>query len=203
MIAYNDPRLKEYAVPNSEGEYNGVPFGLTKTEIAQYTDMAFFNERYYQQDAPIVVISPSHILLIEAEAAIRGWIGGNAEELYNAGIKASFGQYGIGSEEFDKYIIQDAIKLTGSDTEKIEKIAMQRWLANFMQDGVEAWSDWRRLNVPNIKPGPSATITHIPYRRVYYPDDYNTNKANYDAAIAAQGPDNFDTRVWWDTSDNK
>ena len=203
LIAYNDPRLKEYAVPNSEGEYNGVPFGLTKTEIAQYTDMAFFNERYYQQDAPIVVISPSHILLIEAEAAIRGWIGGNAEELYNAGIKASFGQYGIGSEEFDKYIIQDAIKLTGSDTEKIEKIAMQRWLANFMQDGVEAWSDWRRLNVPNIKPGPSATITHIPYRRVYYPDDYNTNKANYDAAIAAQGPDNFDTRVWWDTSDNK
>lgn len=41
LIAYNDPRLKEYAVPNSEGEYNGVPFGLTKTEIAQYTDMAF------------------------------------------------------------------------------------------------------------------------------------------------------------------
>lgn len=202
LIAYNDPRLMEYAVPNSEGEYNGVPFGITQSEITKYTDMAFFNERYYQQDAPIVVISPSHILLIEAEAAVRGWISGNAEELYKSGIKASFDQYGIDAAEIDKYVAQDAIKLTGSDTEKIEKIAMQRWLANFMQDGVEAWSDWRRLNVPNIKPGPSATITHIPYRRVYYPDDYNTNKANYDAAIALQGPDNLDTRVWWDVSDN-
>jgi len=32
--------------------------------------------------------------------------------------------------------------------------------------------------------------------------DYETNKTNYNAAIAAQGPDNFDTRVWWDVADN-
>ncbi|CAK7050836.1 MAG: hypothetical protein PARBA_01770 [Parabacteroides sp.] len=202
LIEYKDPRLAEYAEPNSRGEYKGVPFGITQSEIAKYEDMAFFNKRYYKQDAPIVVISPSHILLIEAEAAVRGWINENPEDLYKAGIKASFDQYGISSAEFDKYMAQDVIKLTGSPTEKIEKIAMQRWLANFMQNGVEAWSDWRRLNVPNIKPGPSATISHIPYRRVYYPNDYNTNKANYDTAIATQGADNLDTRVWWDVADN-
>lgn len=201
LLAYNDPRVEAYAVPNSEGKYEGVPFGITQAEITNYTDMAFFNERYYQQNSPIVVISPSHILLIEAEAAVRGWINANAEDLYKSGIKASFDQYDLG-DRFDTYYAQASIKLDGSNTQKIEKIGMQRWLANFMQDGVEAWSDWRRLNVPKLKPGTSATITHIPYRRVYYPDDYNTNTDNYNAAISAQGADDFDTRVWWDVADN-
>lgn len=201
LIAYNDPRLEVYADPNEDGEYAGVPYGLKQADIANYKNTAVFDERYYQQNSPMVVISPSHILLIEAEAAVRGWINADAEELYKQGITASFAQYALETQA-DTYCEQAAIKLSGSTEEKIAKIAMQRWLGNFMQDGVEAWSDWRRLNVPNLKPGPGASITHIPYRRYYYPDDYVTNQANYDAAISAQGADNFDTRVWWDTADN-
>lgn len=203
LIAYNDPRLEAYADPNSKGEYDGMPFGILQADVAKYSDQAVFDPRYYEnQNTPITVISPSHILLIEAEAAVRGWIdSGKAEELYKAGIKASFGQYSLESE-FDNYYMQPQIALSGTDQEKIEKIAMQRWLANFMQDGVEAWSDWRRLNVPKIKPGPSASITHVPYRRVYYPDDYSTNMSNYEQVIKEQGADDFDTRVWWDVTDN-
>lgn len=201
LIAYNDPRLEAYADPNEDGEYAGVPYGLKQADIANYKNTAVFDERYYQQNSPVVVISPSHILLIQAEAAVRGWINADAEALYKQGITASFAQYALETQA-DTYCEQPAIKLSGSTEEKITKIAMQRWLGNFMQDGVEAWSDWRRLNVPNLKPGPGASITHIPYRRYYYPDDYVTNQANYDAAISAQGADNFDTRVWWDTADN-
>ncbi len=201
LIAYNDPRLPIYADPNQDGVYEGVPYGLTQAEIPNYKNTAVFDPQYYKQDFEMIVISPSHILLIAAEAAVRKWIPDDAETLYKAGIEASFNQYGL-SGEIETYFNQDAIKLAGTDEQKIQKIGMQRWLANYMQDGVEAWSDWRRLNVPVLKPGPNATVTHIPYRRQYYPDDYLTNKANYDAAIAAQGPDNFDTRVWWDVADN-
>lgn len=201
LLAYNDPRVEAYADPNSAGEYAGVPFGITQTEITEYKDCATFDPRYYQQNSPMVVISPSHIFLIEAEAALRGWIEADAEALYKAGITASFGQYDLAGE-VDAYYAQPAIAFTGSDQEKIEKVAMQRWLGNYMQDGVEAWSDWRRLNVPKLKPGSAATVTHIPYRRHYYPDDYTTNMVNYNAAIAIQGADNFDTRVWWDVADN-
>lgn len=201
LIAYNDPRLEAYADPNEDGEYAGVPYGLKQADISNYKNTAVFDERYYQQNSPIVVISPSHILLIEAEAAVRGWINADADDLYKQGITASFAQYTLETQA-NAYCEQPAIKLTGSANEKIEKIAMQRWLANFMQDGVEAWSDWRRLNVPNLKPGPGASVTHVPYRRYYYPDDYVTNKDNYAAAISAQGADNFDTRVWWDVADN-
>lgn len=94
------------------------------------------------------------------------------------------------------------MKLPADMEGKIECIGMQRWLSNFMQDGIEAWSDWRRLDVPKIKPGPSASVTHIPYRRTYYPDDYKTNINNYQEAIKLQGEDNFNTRLWWDTKDN-
>lgn len=201
LLAYNDPRVEAYADPNSAGEYAGMPFGITQTEITAYKDCATFDSRYYQQNSPMVVISPSHIFLIEAEAALRGWITADAEALYKAGIAASFGQYDMESKA-DAYCEQPAIAFSGTEQEKIEKIAMQRWLANYMQDGVEAWSDWRRLNVPKLKPGTAATVTHIPYRRHYYPDDYTTNMANYNAAIAIQGADNFDTRVWWDVADN-
>lgn len=201
LIAYNDPRLEAYADPNEDGEYAGVPYGLKQADIANYKNTAVFDERYYQQNSPMVVISPSHILLIEAEAAVRGWINADAEALYKQGITASFAQYALETQA-DTYCEQPEIKLSGSIEDKIAKIAMQRWLGNFMQDGIEAWSDWRRLNVPNLKPGPGASVTHVPYRRYYYPDDYVTNQANYDAAISAQGADNFDTRVWWDIADN-
>lgn len=202
LIAYKDPRLEAYADPNSEGEYDGIPFGITISELPNYTNTtAIFDERYYKQNSPMVIISPSHILLIQAEAALRGWISADAEKLYQKGIAASFDQYGL-SDKTDEYIAQPQIAFTGSTSEKIEKIAMQRWLANFMQDGFEAWSDWRRLNVPKLKPGPGSTALHIPYRKVYDTPDFNSNKDNYDIAIALQGPDTDDTRVWWDVAPN-
>lgn len=201
LIAYNDPRLTAYADPNEDGNYEGVPYGLKQADIAGYKNTAVFDPRYYQQNSPVVVISPSHILLIEAEAAVRGWINADPEALYKQGITASFGQYDL-ENEAETYCAQEDIQLKGTTAQKIEKIGIQRWLSNFMQDGVEAWSDWRRLNVPKLKPGPGASVTHIPYRRYYYPDDYTTNRENYEAAVALQGPDNFDTRVWWDVADN-
>ena len=208
LLQYKDPRIEAYAEPNTNGDYDGVPFGTIQADIATYANTATFDPRYFKQDATYVLISPSHILLIEAEAAVRGWITANAEDLYKAGIKASFDQYGIvtanfvtwGLADINAYYAQTDIAFTGTDDQKISKIAMQRYLANFMQDGIEAWSDIRRLHIPALLPGNAASsMTHVPYRRIYYPDDYGTNRANYDAAIAAQGADNFDTRVWWDT----
>ena len=207
LKAFNDPRMQAYAVPNQAGEYVGIPFGTLAEDIStKWEDGSFcdFNPKYYQQDAPQVMTTPSHILLLQAEAAVRGWIAADPEVLYKAGIKASFDQHKeTDGYDFDAYYNQDGVKLTGSNEEKIAKIGMQRWLANYMQDGIEAWSDWRRLGVPSfITPGDAGAtyggVTHIPFRRCYSTTDYTPNQANHDAAIAAQGADSFDTRVWWD-----
>ena len=208
LKAFDDPRLPAYAVPNQVNEYVGIPFGTTAANLStNWEDGTFcdFNKKYYEQAAPWVMITPSHILLIQAEAAVRGWISADPEVLYKAGIKASFDQHKeTAGYDFDAYYNQDGVKLTGTNEEKIAKIGMQRWLANYMQDGIEAWSDWRRLGVPTfITPGETGTtignVSHIPYRRCYSTTDFSPNQANYDAMIAVQGADSFDTRVWWDT----
>ena len=39
----------------------------------------------------------------------------------------------------------------------------------------------------------------VPVRNGYGGLVPTQNKASYDAAVAAQGPDNQDTKLWWDT----
>ena len=206
LKAFNDPRLKAYCVPNEKGKYRAIPFGTLSEVLStewQAGTYCNFNPRYYEQDAPWVLITPSYIYLLEAEAAVRGWITADAEGLYKAGIRASFDQHPETSGyDFDAYYSQSGVKLTGSPEEKLAKIGLQAWLANYMQDGVEAWSTWRRLGVPLLKPGNAnadPTLDHVPYRLCYSSSDFTTNQANYDAAIAQQGADSFHTRVWWNS----
>ncbi len=228
LTAHKDPRTLSYGIPNPQGKYDAVPFGVPRAKISEYKGkIVMFNPKVYAMDATVTVISAARMLLVEAEAAVRGWIKADAEVLYKEAIAQSFAEKDFQSDitkyennnpellkslqdeygfimNVDDYVAQANVALTGTMEEKIAKIGMQRWMNGFMEDGIEAWSDWRRLNVPKLTPGEAvgATLKHIPYRRYYYLGDYEVNKENYDAAIAAQGADNFDTRVWWDTKDN-
>ena len=38
----------------------------------------------------------------------------------------------------------------------------------------------------------------IPVRQAYPVSETELNQVNYDAAVAAQGPDILDTKLWWD-----
>ena len=201
LISYNDPRLTVYADKNKFGTYYGMPFGLVRANalLVDPDTISAFHPNYYKQNSPAVLVTPSIMLLAAAEAAERGWISASSENLYNEAIVAAFNQHGLG-DEIDEYMNQEKVKFNtgGTSAERIVQIAMQKWLASFLQDSFEAWADWRRLGVPYLKPGPSATIAEIPRRRYYDSGDYNANKDNRDAAVAVQGADNFFTRVWWD-----
>ena len=198
---YNDPRLMEYAAPNAAGEYFGMPFGLSQQEASTYSadDISNFNEKYYRQNSPAVLVTPSIMLLAAAEAAERGWISTSAKSLYDEAITKAFAQHGISGAEAATYLAQPAVayKTGGTSAERIAQIATQKWLASYLQDAFEAWSDWRRLGVPDLKPGPNSMVDVIPTRRMYGTNDYNANKDAYDAAIAAQGADGMHTKVWW------
>ncbi|MBR8732006.1 hypothetical protein IX308_001313 [Porphyromonas levii] len=227
FIALKDPRVYTYAKPTAAGELFAVPFGTPRAKIGDYTGkVSELHPFITQKDAKITIISATRMLLVEAEAAVRGWITADAKALYAEAIKLSFenkqvktaieqltadglfdalqGKYALTTTVAD-YLAQDAVKLQGSNQEMINQIALQRWLAGFNENGIEAWSDWRRLNYPKLEVGEAGAInvSHIPYRRFYYLNDYETNRENYDKVIKTQGPDNFDTRVWWDVADNK
>jgi hypothetical protein len=145
---------------------------------------------------------------ILAEASERNFITGNAEAYYRAGIQSQFDYYASripANYTFPKaadvqpdpgYFTQPAVAYSGTSQEKLNKIYLQKWLALF-NVGYEAWSEWRRTGVPVITPGPNS-LGFVPVRFLYPLTEQSSNKENYLQAVAAQGPDNTQTHVWWD-----
>jgi Starch-binding associating with outer membrane len=177
-----------------------------------------------QANSPLVVIPASLVLLARAEAKERLWIAGGtagAEADYNAGITASYAQWGLtvspayftgaanynagagvpgnvgaGTAPYDNFRaassnVQDAITAN-----KLARIALQYWIAAF-PNGDEGWSSWRRTGVPNLKLTRFSTGPYV-LRWVFGANDYALNNANTVAAATAIGGDKQETKVWWD-----
>ena len=230
FLERRDPRVLTYARPNWKNPENplfGAVWGATRETKPSVGIVSLLADQLWKQDADITIYSAAKVKLMEAEAALRGWISADPNALYEDGIRLSFEEKGVDNAianqmanaegwaliqeindlitDVDTYLAQPSVMLTGSTQEKIEKVAMQRWMNGFLQNGIEAWSDWRRLNIPKLESGFFATnagVTHIPYRLIYDTADYQDNGEAYDAIKAAQGDDTINTRVWWDVADN-
>ena len=196
---------KESIFPRNEfTSFYGIPFGLESNEaVSAWSDcVSSINSKMLAMNATIPVIPTSRVLLTEAEAAFRGWINADPKALYEAGIKSSFEWWG--ADGADKYIASDAVAYDA--IAGLEQIALQRWIACYLSDGIEVWSDWRRLDIPHMPVGPGAAKTntsHYPYRLPYY-NDSETNPENYAVALKdlSSGKDDKSARVWWDVADN-
>ncbi len=220
---FEDPRVATIALPTKDGVFDGYVFGLSAKEAGKLKGTkSHFNPSYQKANTPLELVTAGHIKLIEAEAALRSWISADAKALYDEGVKLSFEDFGVAKVDYSKvkpevadklkanaditaYLAQEKVAFEGTMEEKLQKIAVQRWLNNFMRNGVEAWSDWRRLNYPTeIKPGAVADLKSgvMPYRRTYAPDDFSSNKEQYNAATNGGKDDVISKRVWWDTKDN-
>jgi len=201
MKVYDDPRLPAYFTEVRTGGFAGMPFGLPPAEAAviDASTLSYWNDRFYKQDAPAVLITPSIILLAAAEAAEYGWINASAKELYDEAITASLTQHGV-EHAVDDYLAHPAVAYRTHESveQRISQIAIQKWIASFLQDGIETWSDYRRLGRPALTTGALAHLEAIPRRCVYDVAIYDANRDNYNNAIVAQGPDLPATRLWWD-----
>ena len=203
---YLGPRDPEKFPRDSYDSFYGIPFGLNdNTDVTKWTPyICSVNSKMLSMTASLPVITAARVLFTEAEAATRGWISADAKKLYEAGIKSSFEQWG--ADGADAYIASADVAYDAS--KGLEQIAIQRWIAGYLADGIEAWSDWRRLDIPKMYVGPAAKLmgnTHFPYRLAYYSGhDPELNAANYPDAIKdlRGGEDTVNARVWWDVNPN-
>jgi hypothetical protein len=84
----------------------------------------------------------------------------------------------------------------------LEQIATQKWVAMFDQ-GLQAKFEWNRTGFPVLTPAVAGQNNgKIPVRAYYPSDEAGRNPTNLAAAVAAQGADDLNTRVWWDTENN-
>ena len=210
LQSFNDPRLMVYADPTANSTaagtpvYAGKPYGVTEDQAAETAtaDVSFPGlAAFYSATSPLTLLTYSEVLFNQSEAAARGWTDEDAAELYRQAITASMNQWGITDESaISAYLDQEDVQY---DPENFEKsIGQQKWLALYWQ-GIEGWSEYRRLGYPELAPAPAALndSRQIPRRRAYPTDEFSLNQANYDAAIQRQfagAGDSIDGRVWWD-----
>jgi Starch-binding associating with outer membrane len=201
LKAFNDPRLEVYAQPSeATGEYVGMPYGISNAVAGGigYSNVSLPGVRILAAEEPAILMSYAEVLFLQAEAAARGWTTNDAKTLYIEAIAASMDYWGIQLDDaaFNAYVEQEGVAFDPLQFEK--SIGEQKWISLYTQ-GPEAWSEWRRLGFPILQPAVEAVANReIPRRKGYPYSEFNLNRENYNAAIAVQGPDVMDTRLWWD-----
>lgn len=205
MNANTDPRLPAYFQKAELSDtYVGVPFAISEDDISNYPagTLSAFAAKFLAQNAVIPMITAAQIKFTVAEAIERYGVAGDAAATYKSAIELSMMQHDVyDATAFNTYYNQAGIEygtFAGDIDSKYKQIAQQKWLSTYMQDGIEAWTEFRRLGWPDLKTGPAATIEELPRRFTYHADDYGSNREQYDAAVARQGADVITTRVWWD-----
>lgn len=176
-------------------------------------------------ETPQNILHAAEAWFNRAEGALNGWnMGGSAEELYNSGIEASMRQWGITDEAaISAYQSSDdtpvapmdflnsppmsdtPIKFADDEAMQRRQIATQKWLALF-PDGMEAWADQRRSNLPDLYPVVNSENSALPdggrpLRIPFLDYEKNTNtEAVNEAVKLLDGPDAVTTPLWWDVN---
>lgn len=152
------------------------------------------------------IMTYSEVLFLQAEAALRGWIPGDANSLYTQGVQASMDFVGVPAAEAADYIAAIPT-LSGSNEAQLKQLITQKYIANF-PNGSEAWADFRRTDYPDITlpadgvSGNSLVAPETWVKRVRYPDAAHNFESEFMPAEFNTIPTNrMDIRLWWDTAD--
>lgn len=149
-----------------------------------------------------VLISYTEVEFLMAEMAQRGGyaIEGSAEDHYNAAITASFNYWGVSGVE--NYLARPEVAYTtadGGSRNWRQIIGVQLWLSLYNQ-GLEAWSAWRKFDFEGFNPPPGMSADDIPNRMTYPAREENSNGVNYTAAGTAIGGNTVQTKIFWDAN---
>lgn len=204
QLSITDPRLSKYAALNNAGTYTGLPYGLTEAQSGSFpaTSVSLPGATYSAPDYGEVLIEYAEVAFLLAE--FNNW----RQSDYEAGVRASLVKWGVPDVEISNYIasLPPASK---------RNVLNQKYIALFGQF-LEGWSEYRRTGYPDFLlkrgdtvfsgtiNGEQVTYTFNPLfgdggvpSRLYYPvKEQSVNFVNYQAAVAAQGNDMIETKLW-------
>lgn len=226
-----DPRAPIMFHPAQKtGDWKGIPYGPKKEDQNQgiyaggnYAEMGgyFYDSKgRVDYNRPYDVMLYAEVCFLKAEAFSRGFAQGDAKAAYEAGIRASFENWGAqGVDQYlastDKNYAGTSAKwedTAGSGNTQLEKIITQKYIAGGCDLSQEAWNDKRRLNLPRLDVpiyrmetlyNNSNTDIHKKtnfIQRMQYPvKETLVNKENYAIGVKELGVDNVTAPIWWAT----
>ena len=181
------------AAPLDTNEYVGLPAGLvlpdfyngnpTPGQEVENQHVSQLSDLYrYANNASLLkgrLISSSEVAFILAESALKGWNVGAAKTHYEQGIKLSLETWGVGGQ-YDAFITRPGVAYDGT----LKQIMTQKWIASWSAS-TEAWMDYRRTGLPDLKAGPASAQPVLPVRFLYGNNELSYNRANTEAATNA------------------
>lgn len=213
LVDWNDPRIdiptygtngvNRWRIAPSRGAYVGVPSGYapgTNPEKRSYFYSTTGAATLMNEPLGGQILNFAEVKFLLAEAAVKGYISGNAETYFKDGVKNSISLWlPTWTVPVDEY-------LAGADMEwddnadledKMEKIHLFKYYALFMCD-LQQWFEYRRTGHPVLPKGPGLRNNGVMPARMTYPVYVqSTNPTNYRVAVEAQGADVISTNVWW------
>lgn len=195
-----DPRVNQIYEPvPSEGIVIGMQQGSTSDTAPEVlSELGDGIIKSAAQDMYLITAAESYFL--QAEAAFRGYIPGDAKSLFQQGITASFIRLGLTSADAQSYITaSNGTNLIGWDgsSNKVEAIITQKWIALNSINGAEIWIEYTRTGFPDVPLPITAQESSRPNRLPYPASEISNNSAN----VPVQGPDAvFNTKIFWDAN---
>ncbi len=191
---WGDPRREKWA-SKKEGAWEGIPSGFPvgQTSAPQSQYLATL------QKEPLLgnIINYAEVKFILAEAALKGYIPGDAETFYKDGATAAITLWG-GTVPAAYFTNTSAAWDDNLPPNRLlEKIILQKYYALFFTD-FQTWIEHRRTNYPTLPQGNGLQNDKIMPTRLKYPVLVQTlNRQNYNDAVARMGADDMKTKVWW------
>lgn len=201
LIDLNDNRLSTFFKPfenSSSNQFNGLINGIdassTSIALADYSLAgSAFREDTSVLDANFITSWEVHFIL--AEAALKGLISANAQDLYETGVAQAF--------EYWQTVLPATYLTTNAaynapGTTPLQQIITQKWIANLI-NGYEGWVEYRRTGFPEFN-AISASLNNglIPVRMPYPAEEEALNAENYNQAASATNGNDINFPVWWD-----
>lgn len=205
LNTWQDPRLVQLRWPIATymGSFVGVPSGYTPGQgvVSKSYFLSTTSSTTLMTD-PLMgnIMNFSELQFILAEAAAKGWISGSAANYYKNGVLTGITFWiPTYTTPIDTYMTaadinwNESLSLDG----KMEKIHLQKYYSMFWTD-FEQWFEYRRTGHPILPKGAGLRNNGVMPARLTYPVYVQSaNANNYATAVAAQGPDEINTQVWW------
>lgn len=194
---FNDPRVSKYYAPIASGAVVGIVLG-DPSAVPNSGTSAIGPGLLKGATMDAILMSSAEALFLQAEAVQNGLITGNAQQLYEAGITASFVSVGLTAQDAANYYNQSLANVGwAASTNKQQAIITQKYISLTGYGSLEAYNEIRRTGYPVGVPrsiDPKAIGTGIPTRIFYPTTEYQQNPAN----VGQQGTINpFGSKIFW------
>lgn len=192
----------------------GIESGYQPGEVEQKQSFfySYSNSPFSLQKSPLtgIIMTYAELEYIKAEAVVKGWISGSAEDHYYRGIANAINYWvpafstDISGTEFTSYVTRaditwnDALPLDApSGDSKMERIQRQKYYSLFLTD-FQQWFEYRRTGHPMLPKGAGLRNGgRMPARLNYPVYVQSANSTNYSKAVQRMGGDDINTLVWW------